>query len=140
MAVSTPNARCLSDWVQQLDLECLLRHSSRPRLIGNIRRAENTSFSSPPGVALLRPAWSWRQSPGSGVFTAMTGCRRTMASKSRFLSDCRSADVNTHCGSYGFSLSLFLPRTGLTAQKTSQHHLDVAVDGFIPVRPANNNH
>ena len=54
--------------------------------------------------------------------------------------DCRSADENTHWGSNVFSLSPFLPRTGLTARKTGQHSLDVAVDGFIPVRPANNNH
>ena len=51
-----------------------------------------------------------------------------------------SIDVNTHWGPYGFSLSLFLPRTGLTAHKTSQHHLDAAVDGFIPVHPASDIH
>ena len=57
--MSTPNASCLSDWVQQLGLECLLRHGSRPRLIGNTGRAEHTGFH-------IRQTWPFSDQPGAG--------------------------------------------------------------------------
>ena len=53
------NASCLSESVQQLGLECLLRHDSRPRLFGNIGLAEHTNFH-------LREAWPFSDQPGAG--------------------------------------------------------------------------
>ena len=85
----------------------------------------------------LRQEWPSSDQPGAGrtlldqVYSRATRGRRwTTASKRRFGSDYRSADENTHWGSYVFSLSLFLPRTGLTARKTSQHHLHVGWTGL----------
>ena len=56
------------------------------------------------------------------------------ALKRRFLFGLSQRRHEHSLGSYVFSLSPSLLRTGLAAHKTSQHHLDVAVDGFIPVR------
>ena len=57
--MSTADASYLSDWAQQLGLECLLRHDSRPWLFRNIGRAEHTNFH-------LREAWPFSDQPGAG--------------------------------------------------------------------------
>ena len=104
-----------------------------------IRRAQQ--LSTPPRVA-------FSDQPGAGgnpLETALSQRREDAERRERRrVASCRAvaevAEMNTHWGSYVFSLSPFLPRTGLTAHKTSQHRFHLAGGAYIPVRPANDNH